>query len=40
MVVFLFLWHTCYMHISKRYIIMDEDDQGGGVMDLGATPMA
>jgi hypothetical protein len=27
------------MYISMRYIVMVEDNQGGGAMDLGATPV-
>ena len=33
------LWPACYIYISMRYIVMMEDNQGGGAMDLGATPV-
>jgi hypothetical protein len=35
-----FLWPACYVYISKRYIVMIKDNQGGGTMDLGARPVA
>jgi hypothetical protein len=38
MVVF-FVYGLCAEYISMRYIVMVEDNQGGGAMDLGATPV-
>ena len=38
MVVF-FFYGLCAKYISMIYIVMVEDNQGGGAMDLGATPV-
>ena len=38
MVVFYF-YGLCAKYISMIYIVMVEDNQGGGTMDLGATPV-
>ena len=41
MVVFFFYGlRAKYIYISMIYIVMVEDNQGGGAMDLGATPVA
>jgi hypothetical protein len=37
---FFIFYSLCAMYISRRYIVMDEDNQGGGATDLGATPVA
>jgi len=39
MVVF-FFYGLCAKYISMRYIVMVEDNQSGGAMDLGATLVA
>ena len=39
MVVF-FFYGLCANYISMINIVMVEDNQGGGAMDLGATPVA
>ena len=39
MVVF-FFYGMRAKYISMGYIVMVEDNQGGGTMDLGATPVA
>ena len=38
MVVF-FFYGMRAKYISMRYIVMVEDNQGGGAMDVGATPV-
>ena len=38
MVVFYF-YGMCAKYISMIYIVMVEENQGGGAMDLGATHM-
>ena len=38
MVVF-FFYGLRAKYISIRYIVMEEDNHGGGAMDLGATPV-
>ena len=38
MVVF-FFYGLRAKYISMRYIVMVEDNRGGGAMDLGATPV-
>ena len=37
--VVLFFYGLRAIYISMRYIVMVEDNQGGGAMDLGATPV-
>ena len=37
--VVLFVYGLRAEYISMRYIVMVEDNQGGGAMDLGATPV-
>ena len=32
-------WPPSQVYISVRYIVMVEDNQGGGAMDLDATPV-
>jgi hypothetical protein len=34
MVVFSFLWPVCRIYISKRYIVIEEDNQGGAPWTL------
>ena len=34
-----FFYGLCAKYISMIYIVMVEDTQGGGAMDLGATPV-
>ena len=38
MVVF-FFYGLCAKYIFMRYIVIVEANQGGGAMDLGATPV-
>ena len=33
------LYGLCAKYISMIYMVMVEDNQGGGAMDLGATPV-
>jgi hypothetical protein len=36
---FILLWPACRICISMRYIVLVENNQDGGAMDLGAMPV-